>query len=241
MAFRYVEMPTVDRPPFSPFRPALRLLLGPIARPILCARLGRAEGLHILDRTWELYPAQLAAVEGTVRLGIGPALVLRLAACTVALHAALVEAGISHGSAVEIAGELAWAVYRRMGQVPWLLSGIVSRDPGRRLEVSTLIFRRFPFGPSAYVWESKASPDGIIAFDCLRCPVAEHFSNVGLADLCVRTFCDLDFPLAANWSATLVRGGSIAAGAPVCDFRWQANSARQRTLIEHSAAAPAPQ
>jgi hypothetical protein len=230
----------VNRLALSPFRPALRLLLGPIARPLLCARLGRAEGLHILDRTWELYPTQLAAVGDPARLGLGPALVMRLAACTIALHAALVEGGTPHGNAVELAGELAWAVYRRMGQVPWLLSGIVSRDPGRRLDLSTRIFRRFPFGPSAYVWESKPAPDGIIAFDCLRCPVAEYFSKVGLAELCVRTFCDLDFPLAADWAATLVRGGSIAAGAPVCDFCWKANSARQRSLIEHSVAAPAP-
>ena len=141
-------------------------------------------------------------------------MVMRLSGCAIALHAALVETGTAHGTAVEIAGELACAVYRRMGRIPWLLSGIVNRDPGRRLDVSTRIFRRFPFGPSAYVWESKPASDGIVAFDCLRCPVAEHFSKVGLSDLCVRTFCDLDFPLAADWSATLVRSGNIAAGVP---------------------------
>lgn len=230
----------MDRPAFSTFRPALRVLLGPIARPLLCARLGEAKGRRTLERTWELYPVHLATVDGTAGLGLGPALVMRLSACTVALHAALMEAGIAHGAAVEIASELAWAVYRRMGRIPWLLSGMVSRDPGRRLDVSTRIFRRFPFGPSAYAWESKPAPDGIVAFDCLRCPVAEHFSKVELADLCVRTFCDLDFPLAADWSATLVRDGSIAAGAPVCDFRWQTNSAQQRAPIKHDAPAPAP-
>ncbi len=226
----------MHRPAFSPFRPALKLLTGPIARQTLHARLGRADAQSILVRTWELYPARLAAVDGTARLGVGPALVMRLSACTIALHAALVEAGTAHGTAVEIAGEVAWAVYRRMGRIPWLLSGIVTRDPGRRLDVSTRIFRRFPFGPSAYVWASKPASDGIIAFDCLRCPVAEHFSKVGLADLCVRTFCDLDFPLAADWSATLVRSGSIAGGAAVCDFRWQPNSAQQRASLEREAA-----
>lgn len=230
----------MDRPALSPFRPALRVILGPIARPVLYARLGMAEGRRVLDRTWDLYPAHLTKVDDTTRLGLGPAWVMRLSACTIALHAALLEAGIAHGTAVEIAGELAWTVYRRMGKIPWLLSGIVSRDPGRRLDLSTRIFRRFPFGPSAYVWESRSAPDGIVAFDCLRCPVAEHFSKIGLADLCVRTFCDLDFPLAADWSATLVRKGSIAAGAPICDFRWQVNSAEQRATLEHNAAVAAP-
>jgi hypothetical protein len=161
-SFGAAEIPTMDRPVFSPLRPALSVLLGPIARPILYERLGRAEGRRILVRTWELYPAELAAVEGTARLGIDPALVMRLAASTIALRAAIMEAGTAHGTALEIAGELAWAVYRRMGRISWLLSGIVSRDPGQRLGLSTRIFRHFPFGPSAYVWESKPAPDGMV-------------------------------------------------------------------------------
>jgi hypothetical protein len=60
-------------------------------------------------------------------------------------------------------------------------NGIISRDPGRRLDVSTRIFRRFPFGPSACVWENKPASDGTVAFNCLRCPVAEHCSKVGWA------------------------------------------------------------
>ena len=230
----------MDRPGLLPFRPALKVLLGPIALPILYERLGRADGRCVLDRTWELYPARLAEVDDTARLGFGPALVMRLSACTVALHAAMTEVGTPHSTALEIAGELAWSVYRKMGRIPWLLSGIVSRDPRRRLDVATQIFRRFPFGPSGYVWKSKPASDGIVAFDCLRCPVAEHFSKVELADLCVRTFCDLDFPLAADWSATLVRNGSIAAGAPICDFRWKANSVQQRTPHQHEASVAAP-
>lgn len=77
MSFGMAEMPTKDRPALSPFRPALRVLLGPIARPIPCARLGRAEGRRILVRTWELYPTHLTAVDGTARLGVGPSAPVR--------------------------------------------------------------------------------------------------------------------------------------------------------------------
>ena len=215
-------MAPVARPCLSPLRPLLKAMLNPVARRTLRKRMGAAAGRRLLDRTWDLYPAHLRAVDASAPLGIGPGLVMRLSACTIALHAALVETGETHENAVEIAGEVAWAVYRRMGRLPWLISGAVSRDPGKRLDISTRIFRRFPFGPSAYVWESKPAPEGVVAFDCLRCPVAEHFSKAGLNDLCVRTFCDLDFPLAGDWSAVLRRTGSIAAGAPVCDFRWHA-------------------
>lgn len=42
-----------------------------------------------------------------------------------------------------------------------------------------------------------------------------------LSDLCVNTWCALDFRIAENvWSATLERTGTIAAGASHCDFRW---------------------
>ena len=215
----------MSRPALSPLRPLLKALLNPVARETLRERMGAADAQRLLDRTWDLYPAHLREVDTSSKLGIGPALVMRLSACTIALHAALVEAGETHEGAVRIAGEIAWAVYRRMGHIPWLLSGAVSRDPGRRLDISTRIFRRFPFGPSAYAWDSKPAPDGVVAFDCLRCPVAEHFSKLELNDLCIRTLCDLDFPLAKDWSAVLRRSGSIAAGAPVCDFRWHAKSA----------------
>ncbi len=154
------KMLPVEVPGLSPLRPLLKAMLNPVVRKTTRARLGVAGGRRLLDRTWGLYPAHLRAVDNSMPLGIGPALVMRLSACTIALHQALVEMGETHESAVQIAGEIAWAVYRRMGRIPWLLSGAVSRDPGRRLDISTRIFRRFPFGPSAYVWKASPRPRG---------------------------------------------------------------------------------
>ena len=216
----------MTRAAIRPLRPLLKAMLHPVARKALGEHMDRGGIQALLDCTWAAYPARLAAVDNTSALGIGPALVMRLAAATIALHDTLVEQGETHESAIRIAAEVGWAVYRRMARIPWLLSGVVSRDPGRRLLISTRVFRSFPFGPSAYVWRSRPAPEGIVAFDCLRCPVAEHFAKTGLSDLCVRTFCELDFPLARDWSAVLQRSGSIAGGAPVCDFRWHAMPAK---------------
>ena len=209
----------------SPLRPILKAILNPMVRSSLRQRMERVEVQHILDRTWRLYPAYLRSVDGA-SLGVGPALVLRLAACTAAIHAALMQSGQTHEQAIQITADVGWAVYRWMGRIPWLLSGIVSRDPRKRLAISTEIFRRFPFSPPAYGWRNNPAPEGLVAFDCIRCPVAEYFSANGLSDLCVQTFCNLDFPLAKEWGAELERTSSIAAGAPVCDFRWRANSPR---------------
>ena len=42
----------------------------------------------------------------------------------------------------------------------------------------------------------------------------------GEGDLCYATFCQLDFPLAEQWGGRFERTGTLAIGAPVCDFRW---------------------
>ena len=44
----------------------------------------------------------------------------------------------------------------------------------------------------------------VVAFDCLRCPVAEYFASHNLSELCVKTFCNPDFPLAEQWGAKWV-------------------------------------
>ena len=69
------------------------------------------------------------------------------------------------------------------------------------------------------------SADGSVAFDCTKCPVAEFFGQPDASELCVQTFCRLDFPLAEKWGGKLKRNGTIASGAPVCDFRWEPQDA----------------
>lgn len=77
----------------------------------------------------------------------------------------------------------------------------------------------------SYEWSDVASPVGVVAFDCLKCPVAEFFASKSASELCVQTFCRLDFPLAETWGGELERKGTIAAGAERCDFRWRPRQA----------------
>jgi hypothetical protein len=58
------------------------------------------------------------------------------------------------------------------------------------------------------------------------------------ADLCIGTWCNLDFPLAEMWGGRLERRGTLAAGAPVCDFRFVA--APNRRVREHELTTPRP-
>lgn len=79
-----------------------------------------------------------------------------------------------------------------------------------------------PFAPPGYQVEDVEARGYTVAFDVVRCPVADYFAARGLSDLCVALFCDLDQRLAGEWGADLVRSGTIAGGQERCDFRWQA-------------------
>jgi len=145
---------------------------------------------------------------------------------------------VAHSTSAEEATQtvydIAWAVYEQMGGAAWTATGGFSTETTERLRLATVAFRAFPFSAPSYEWRDVPSPAGVVGFDCLRCPVAEYFETQNLSELCVRTWCALDFPLAGDvWNAHLVRSGTIADGAPYCDFRWHtkeldiANDAQQ--------------
>ena len=113
------------------------------------------------------------------------------------------------------------AAYRVMSSVPGLLSRLAGPDPTRRVRAATKVFRRFPFGPPSYVMEDVEDGERTVAFDVLRCPVAEYFDAASLNELCARSFCDLDYELAAEWGASLQRETTLARGDGACSFRWR--------------------
>ena len=56
----------------SPLALVLKLLPNPLTLVPLRKHLAPTEAQHLLDHTWELYPAQLREVDGSRKLGIGP-------------------------------------------------------------------------------------------------------------------------------------------------------------------------
>lgn len=58
------------------------------------------------------------------------------------------------------------------------------------------------------------------SFVVRRCPVAEYFGRHGASDVCVGTWCNLDYGLGELWGGRLERDGTLATGAAQCDFRF---------------------
>jgi ubiquinone biosynthesis protein len=197
----------------------LKLVLTPSARRTLRRYLQPEEVEHALQDTWRIYDclAQNIPKEDTW----GGRLMVHLAACAVSLHRALLQMNVPGEVAAHLVSAAAWQVYEKMAVAPRILATFAKHHPFGRLKVATDVFRWFPFGPPAYRMQDVAAEAGVVAFDVLRCPVAEFFRREGQPELCVRTFCDLDFPLAKAWGGTLKRTSTIAAGAERCDFRWR--------------------
>jgi len=195
-----------------------RVLLEPHARVVLGAVFSGASLDAVLDDTWSRY-YELEPQE-SMQPNIGAVFTTHLAVATLAMHQTLLRHGIDLARSHALLHEIGWRFYTRMGTIPDLLASAFTRDPVKRLELSTRLFRTFPFGAPGYEWRDVPTYDGSVAFDCTKCPVAEYFAHHDASALCVETWCKLDFLLAAQWGGRLVTTGTIASGASRCDFRW---------------------
>lgn len=151
---------------------------------------------------------------------LGGRLMVHLAALTVGLYRALLARGVTEAEARSLTAEVTWNAYAVMAEVPSILSRVGSSSAGDRVKRATDLFRRFPFSAPSYDMVDVDGGEHVVAFDVRRCPVAEHFRELGLGELCVESWCNLDFPLAEKWGARLQRTQTLAGGASHCDFRW---------------------
>jgi ubiquinone biosynthesis protein len=205
---------------YRPNVATFRAIIDPIARTPLTVRYPE-EADAVLDEIWRDAAERWTTLP--TQSTPGATITVRLAAVTAAAYRTLLARDATSEDATRVVYDIAWSVYEKMGGAAWAFTGAISSDETERLRLATIAFRTFPFSSPSYEWKDvEAAPD-VVGFDCLRCPVAEYFKTQDLAELCVRTWCALDFPLAENvWHGRLDRTGSIAGGASRCDFRWHA-------------------
>ena len=198
--------------------PLARTLLLPIVRRALAPTLDRATCESLVDETLVSYTTRCPTAPPEP--SAGGRLMVRLAALTVCFYRALLARGHDEAQARALTVRVTTAVYDKMATMPTVLSRMGSRSGKQRLARATSMFRRFPFSPPAYRMQDVPTDTEAVAFDVLRCPVAEYFAAEGLQQLCVESWCNLDFALARRWGGTLERSRTLAEGADHCDFRW---------------------
>jgi hypothetical protein len=184
-------------------------------------RFTRTEVDLILKQVWQTYDQLAPSVPQEPKLG--NRMNMLLACMTLAFFRELMAIDIERDYAIEMFGDVAWKVYEKMGRLPNLVAQLLTSDPRERLRISVNLFLRFPFTPPGYIFERLLSNDGI-SVDILRCPVAEYFHKQDASDLCVGTWCNLDFALTEMWGGWLERSETLAGGFSRCDFRFKANA-----------------
>lgn len=184
-------------------------------------RFAPAEVDNILKKVWQTYDQLAPFVPQEPKLG--NRMNMLLSCVTLACFRVLLATGTVREYAIELIGDTAWKVYEKWGRLPILIARLSTRDPREQLRMSVNMFLRFPFTPPGYVFERLPSSDGI-SLDMLRCPVAEYFHKQDASDLCIGTWCNLDFALAEMWGGWLERAETLAAGCARCDFRFKANA-----------------
>jgi len=199
-------------------RNILRALIERHARPILASLEPGLNVPEILVATWRRYD-RLEASLPTAET-IGAMLTTHLAALTLAIHESLLSQGLGAEEGQQIIYDIGWSIYERMSELPLVLAKTLTSSPEKQMRMTTDLFRRFPFGSPAYGWHDVEAGPNIVGFDCTKCPVAGFFKHLDASDLCVHTWCALDFPLAHKWGGHLERNGTIAKGNDRCDFRW---------------------
>ncbi len=155
---------------------------------------------------------------------IGSAMNVRLACFTMSFFDALLEKDIERTYAIELIADAAWQVYHLWSRLALALAHVTPgkkvlgfatiNDTGDRRSVSL----RFPFNSPGYRIET-VSAEGGTAFDVMHCPVAAFFRTQGASDLCVASWCNLDYPLAEMTREKLVRTKTLVGGQDRCDFR----------------------
>ena len=140
--------------------------------------------------------------------------------------------GVERGYAIEIIADAAWRVYRLWARIALgylsprartTLGFATVRDSGH----GEVISLRFPFNALGYLIEPVAAEQGL-AFDVVQCPVANYFRAHNAADLCVASWCNLDYPLAEMTHETLVRTKTLVSGNDRCDFRLGGRHSAER-------------
>ncbi len=145
-----------------------------------------------------------------------------LACLSFSMLTVLLGRGVERQYAIELIADAAWKVYQKWAILPKVFARLLTRSAAKRMEVCVNAFLRFPFNPPGYQFESAPS-DSSIAFNILGCPIARYLQKHDAADLCVASWCNLDFALAEMWGGKLERTGTLAEGRQQCDFHFTAS------------------
>jgi hypothetical protein len=136
-----------------------------------------------------------------------------------ALYRAMREHGIPQEQASRLIEEINWEIFGAGTSNVFALSRLRGAKLQTRVQwILDLMF--FTLFTKPFRKQAVPSDNGI-AFDVVRCPVAEYFQQQGVPELTRAAACNLDHRMAQTWGVSLERSQTLAAGDARCDFRFK--------------------
>ena len=165
-------------------------------------------------RTWQ---SRLAPDRPRHSAGVN--LLMRYMEWSCALYRAVQDHGMSQAEAAVLVETIMWDAFQPVTAGLFKLSRLRSAKRETRVKwLLGMMIRRLFTAPFCH--RTVPSKTGV-EFDVLVCPLADYFKDQGVPELTEPAAGNLDYRMAREWGAELVRTQTIADGAAHCDFRFR--------------------
>jgi len=169
----------------------------------------------ILKQSWDKYFRSVGELDKQANLGNW--MVMNFAHLTLGAFQALLEQGLKEQDAINQIYKLTWEITSIWTKRAKGISGAIFREPMRELSYFVDLAMKTFFSPPAYRFDTGEVNSGFF-LDVKRCPVAELMTANDASDLCIQTWCGVDFGLVKIIGGSLQREGTLAMGREKCDF-----------------------
>jgi ubiquinone biosynthesis protein len=150
---------------------------------------------------------------------IGNWLVMNFAALSIATFQSLTNHGIDEIIATKMIGSITWRITSKWSSRAQRFTKLLFRDQLDQLKFFVNGVMKTLFRSPGYQFDFVDHENGFL-LNVRRCPVADLMKAKGVSDLCVQTWCGVDFGLVDIFGSELVREGTIASGKIFCDFNF---------------------
>jgi len=175
----------------------------------------------ILKSTWGIYHNRIKQMPRQANLGNW--LVMHFAFLTHSAYLAMRDFGLTDETAVGLIQDLTWQITSTWTKRTKRVSTSFFRSQQGQLKFFVGLIMKTLFSTPAYRFKMGEMENGFY-LDVLQCPVAELMKSKGVPDLCIKSWCGVDFGLVELLGGELVRTGTIAMGKEKCDFRFFSGS-----------------
>lgn len=193
-------------------------------------RYSKSRLREILKRIGQERHRLLSTFELSCYRSRGNRLMVYCGILSLAAYRTLRQEGLSHEYATLLVADVVWKLYLQVTRVVWNLTGLIARDPQKRLNTTLRMLCRYPFNadPKGYQYDVEVAPDHFCT-NFTQCAVHRFMSVAGNdeeMDFFRNSWCRFDFALPACLTPEggYRREHTLSHGDKVCDMRWYAKS-----------------